>query len=78
MGKVIRVCRKGYGHSVFRARTHKRKGASRMRVRDRTERHARIKGVIRKIVHDPGRGAPMMVIEYKNPRKLSYFYYLLC
>lgn len=68
MGKVIRGQRKGYG-SVFRAHTHLRKGASKMRRRDITERHKRIKGVIRKIIHDPGRGAPLAIIEYKNPIK---------
>jgi len=68
MGKVIRGQRKGYGHG-FKARTHKRKGASGMRRRDITERHARIKGVVRKIVHDPGRGAPMAIVEFKCPIK---------
>jgi large subunit ribosomal protein L8e len=68
MGKTIRGCRKGDG-SVFRAHTHKRKGASRLRKRDITERHSSIKGVIKQIVHDPGRGAPMAVIEFKNPIK---------
>ena len=70
MGKVIRGQRKGYG-SVFRAHTHHRKGASKMRKRDITERHKRIKGVIRKIIHDPGRGAPLAVIDYKNPIKYN-------
>jgi len=68
MGKVIRGQRKGYG-GVFRAHTHLRKGASKMRKRDITERHKRIKGVVRKIIHDPGRGAPLAIIEYKNPIK---------
>ena len=68
MGKVIRGQRKGYG-SVFRAHTRLRKGKSRMRPRDITERHKRIKGVVRKIIHDPGRGAPLAIIEYKNPIK---------
>jgi len=70
MGKVIRGQRKGYG-SVFRAHTHKRKGASKMRNRDITERNKRIKGVVKKIMHDPGRGAPLCIIEYKSPIKFK-------
>jgi len=70
MGKVIRGQRKGYGHQTFKAHTHKRKGASAMRKADITERQKRIKGVVKKIMHDPGRGAPMALIEFKCPIKL--------
>merc|ERR1719347_1510895 len=55
---------------TFKAHTHKRKGASAMRKADITERKARIKGVVKKIMHDPGRGAPMALIEFKCPIKL--------
>jgi len=68
MGKVIRGQRKGYGNG-FKARTGKRKGPSMMRKRDMTERQKRIKGVVKKIMHDPGRGAPMALIEFKDPIK---------
>jgi len=68
MGKVIRGQRKGYGHN-FVAHSCKRKGPSAMRKHDITERYARIKGVVTEIVHDPGRGAPMAVIEFKCPIK---------
>ena len=73
MGKTIRGCRKGKG-TVFRAHTHHRKGASKMRKYDITERHKQIKGVIKKIIHDPGRGAPLAVVEYKNPIKFNKNY----
>jgi len=68
MGKVIRGCRKGKG-SVYTAHTHHRKGATKMRKLDITERHSRIKAVVKAIVHDPGRGAPLAKLEVKNPIK---------
>ena len=42
-----------------------------MRKRDITERYKRIKGVVKKIMHDPGRGAPLALIEFKNPIQLA-------
>jgi len=68
MGRPTRGQRKGRG-SVFRAHTHHRKGASKMRHRDYTERHAVIRGLVREIMHDPGRGAPMAKITFKSPIK---------
>merc|ERR1711879_483242 len=52
--------RKGAG-SVFRAHQHKRKGAAKLRSLDYAERNGYIKGVIKDIIHDPGRGAPLAV-----------------
>jgi len=69
MGKVLRAVRRGKKGSVFKAHTFHRKGASRLRRYDITERHAKIRGVVKKIMHDPGRGAPLALIEFKNPIK---------
>ena len=68
MGKVIRGQRKGSG-GIFTANTKHRKGASKMRKNDITEKKKRIRGTITKIIHDPGRGAPLAVIRFKNPIK---------
>lgn len=46
MGRVIRAQRKGAG-SVFRAHTHKRKGAAKLRQLDFSERHGYLKGVVK-------------------------------
>lgn len=46
MGRVIRAQRKGAG-SVFRAHTHKRKGAAKLRQLDFAERHGYLKGVVK-------------------------------
>jgi len=68
MGRVIRGQRKGAG-SVFTAHTMHRKGPARYRSIDFAERHGYIKGVVRDIVHDPGRGAPLARVSFRNVRK---------
>jgi len=65
MGKPIRVQRKGKG-SVFVSHTKHRKGAVRFRSLDFSEREGYVKGVVKEIIHDPGRGAPVARIQFKN------------
>jgi len=36
---------------------------------DYSERHGYVKGVVRALVHDPGRGAPLMIVDFKDPYK---------
>uniref|UniRef100_A0A8C6SJX5 Large ribosomal subunit protein uL2 n=1 Tax=Neogobius melanostomus TaxID=47308 RepID=A0A8C6SJX5_9GOBI len=55
MGRVIRGQRKGAG-SVFKAHVKHRKGAAKLRHIDFAERHGYIKGIVKDIIHDPGRG----------------------
>jgi len=66
MGRVIRCQRKGAG-SVFKAHTKNRKGAARLRAVDYAERHGYIKGVVKDIIHDPGRGAPLAKVTFRDP-----------
>ena len=61
MGRVIRTQRKGRG-SVFKSHNTHRKGAAKHRVLDAAERHHYIKGVVSKVLHDPGRGAPLLKV----------------
>lgn len=68
MGRVIRSQRKGAG-SVFKAHTHKRKGAAKLRSLDYAERHGYIKGLVTDIQHDPGRGAPLAVVSFRDAYK---------
>jgi len=70
MGRVIRGQRKGAG-SVFRAVTRTRKGPSRLRKVDCREKSGYVRGAIRDIIHDPGRGAPLAIIEFKNRLKFG-------
>lgn len=65
MGRIIRTCRKGAG-GIFKAVTRTRKGAAKYRGLDFAERHGFIKGVVKDIIHDPGRGAPLMKVDFKD------------
>ncbi|XP_063966945.1 large ribosomal subunit protein uL2-like isoform X2 [Lytechinus pictus] len=66
MGRVIRGQRKGAG-SVFRSHNKHRKGAPRLRSIDYAERHGYLKGIVKEIIHDPGRGAPLAKIQFRDP-----------
>ncbi|KAJ1970205.1 60S ribosomal protein L2 [Dispira parvispora] len=70
MGRVIRNQRKGAG-GIFKAHTTHRKGAAKLRPIDYSERHGYIRGVIKEIVHDPGRGAPLAKVQFRNPYKFA-------
>jgi len=72
MGRVIRAQRKGAG-SVFRAHTKHRKGAAKLRNLDYAERHGYVKGVVKDIIHDPGRGAPLAKVHFNDPYKFKTF-----
>ena len=65
MGKVIRPQRKGKG-SVFTSHTSKRIGAVKMHQLDYAERHGYVRGVVKDLVHEPGRGAPVAKVQFKN------------
>lgn len=68
MGRVIRSQRKGPG-GIFTANTRTRKGAAKLRSVDYAERHGYIKGIVKDIVHDPGRGAPLCKVQFQDPYK---------
>jgi len=70
MGRVIRGQRKGAG-SIFRSHTKRRKGAAKLRSLDHAERHGYVKGVVKDIIHDPGRGAPLAVVVFRDPYKFK-------
>lgn len=67
MGRVIRNQRKGRG-SIFTAVTRLRKGAAKLRVLDTAERTEAIRGVVKDIIHDPGRGAPLAKIVFRDAK----------
>ena len=66
MGVGIRAQRRGAG-SIFTSRTKHRKGAVSLRTLDYAERSGYIKGVVKEIIHDPGRGAPIAVVQFRSP-----------
>jgi len=66
MGRIIRTQRKGRG-SIFKSHNKHRRGAVKFRVNDFAERHGYIKGVVKEIIHDPGRGAPIARVAFRHP-----------
>jgi len=70
MGRIIRAQRKGRG-SVFRSHNKHRKGVPQFRTQDFAERHGYIKGVVKDILHDSGRGAPLARVQFRHPYKFK-------
>jgi len=68
MGRVIRAQRKGCS-PAFKSHTFHRKGAAKLRSMDYAERHGYIKGVVKEIIHDPGRGAPLAIVAFRDRYK---------
>merc|ERR1712070_1204974 len=66
MGRVIRGQRKGNG-GIFKSVSRTRKGAAKLRRFDYSEKKGYVKGVIKEIIHDPGRGAPLARVAFKDP-----------
>ncbi len=67
MGKRIRVQRRGRGGSTYRASTHKRVAAAQYPAMTPKEAfETSISGVVKSLVHDPGRGAPLAFIKFEN------------
>jgi large subunit ribosomal protein L8e len=66
MGRVIRGSRKGKS-LIFTAKTRLRKGAVKLRPADYAERNGFMKGLVTNIIHDPGRGAPMCEVKFRDP-----------
>merc|ERR1712100_831442 len=43
-----------------------RKGAAKLRSMDFAEREGYVKGLVKEIIHDPGRGAPLAKVHFRN------------
>jgi large subunit ribosomal protein L8e len=76
MGRPIRGQRKGAG-TVFTSHVRTRKGAAKLRQLDYAEKNGYVKGVVKEIIHDPGRGAPLATVAFRDPyryklRKYKY------
>ncbi|KAF2219734.1 putative 60S ribosomal protein L2 [Elsinoe ampelina] len=58
--------RKGRG-SIFLAHTRLNKAPAQFRVLDYSERHGYLRGTVKEIIHDPGRGAPLAKVQFRDP-----------
>jgi large subunit ribosomal protein L8e len=66
MGRVIRTQRKG-ASLIFKAVGTCRQGAAKLRTLDFAERNGYMKGLVTDILHDPGRGAPLARVVFRDP-----------
>jgi large subunit ribosomal protein L2 len=66
LGKRIRVQRRGRGSSTFTASTHKRVAPVQYPSLSTEEQKGAVKGQVKGIIHDPGRGAPMVAVKLEN------------
>jgi len=66
VGKRIRVQRRGGGSPTFRASTHKRVAPGRYPNLTKDLREGVIQGQVAELLHDPGRGSPLALIELEN------------
>ncbi|EGR34703.1 large subunit ribosomal protein 2, putative [Ichthyophthirius multifiliis] len=72
MGKVIRAQRKGRANGVFKAHKSGRIAPAQYRVYDFAERQGYIRGCVREILHEPGRGAPLVKVDFKDPYRYKH------
>ncbi|PVX25824.1 MAG: 50S ribosomal protein L2 [Candidatus Bathyarchaeum sp.] len=66
MGKRIRVQRRGRGSSTFRASSHKRVAPVRYPSVAITENKTVVNGQVKSLIHDPGRGSPMVAVKLET------------
>ena len=66
MGRVLRVQRKGKS-LIFKSVGTCRLGAAKLRTLDYAERNGYMKGLVTEIEHDPGRGAPLAKVVFRDP-----------
>jgi large subunit ribosomal protein L2 len=66
LGKRIRVQRRGRGSSTFRASTHKRVAPVKYPPVSITENKTVVNGQVKGIIHDPGRGSPMVAVKLET------------
>ncbi len=69
MGKRIRVQRRGRGAPTFRASTHKRIAPAKYPNLSPDVRDGVIHGQVLRLMHEPGRGSPLALIELEDGRR---------
>ena len=62
---------KGSNRSPLAAHTRLNKAPAQFRTLDYAERHGYIRGVVKDIIHDPGRGAPLAKVVFRDPYRFK-------
>lgn len=71
MGRVIRGQRKGRAGGIFKAHNVHKVAPAKFRPIDYAEKYGYIRGVVRALIHDPGRGAPLAKTAFRDPYKFK-------
>jgi len=71
MGKRIRVQRRGRGGSVFRAHVYRRIAPASYPPLMVTDAAGRVDGTVVDIMHDPGRGSPLALVQFSDGKSCS-------
>ena len=66
MGKRIKVQRRGRGSKTFQASTHKRVAPAKYPRPQKEKLETVITGQVQQLMHDPGRGSPLALIELED------------
>ncbi len=66
MGKRIKVQRRGRGSKTFQASTHKRVAPAKYPNPQKERLETVITGQVQQLMHDPGRGCPLALIELED------------
>lgn len=56
---------------ISAANTRLNKAPAQFRTYDYAERHGYIRGVVKDIIHDPGRGAPLAKVSFRHPYRFK-------
>jgi large subunit ribosomal protein L2 len=71
MGKRIRVQRRGRGGQNWRASTHKRVAPAKYpAIAPKESFEAELVGVVIDLLHDPGRGSPLSLVEFEDGKQM--------
>jgi large subunit ribosomal protein L2 len=71
MGKRIRVQRRGRGGQNWRASTHKRVAPAKYPpIAPKESFEAELVGIVVDLLHDPGRGSPLSLVEFEDGQQM--------
>jgi large subunit ribosomal protein L2 len=70
MGKRLIIQRRGRGTPTYKSASHRFKGRIAHRMYDEIEKEGSIQGKVIDIIHDPGRSAPLALVNFENNEKL--------
>ncbi|KAL9642038.1 hypothetical protein ABK040_004090 [Willaertia magna] len=77
MGKRIRAQRKGNGAGPYKTRNIHKIAKPQYRSLDYSERQGYLRGVVRRLLHEPGRGAPLAEVAFRDTlqsgKDIQYF-----